>query len=121
MLEPDSNTLEFYIKEDLLYFTFEKKLECVNLNDIGFVRAYGNYVELKFNFNGRLKSILLRITLSDFKKLISDTHLLNVHRSYLINTYAIEELHSSYVVISGNDIPVSRSKVSILRNFLAVI
>jgi DNA-binding LytR/AlgR family response regulator len=87
----------------------------VMLSDILFLRSADNYVELIYLENGEMRRKLLRNTLKNVEKHLSQyPGFIRCHRAILINTIYIERLFRSYtgvmIKIKGYDleIPVSR-------------
>jgi DNA-binding LytR/AlgR family response regulator len=87
----------------------------VILSDILFLRSADNYIELIYLENGELRKKMLRNTLKNVEKHLSQyPGFIRCHRTILINTSYIERLFRSYtgvmIKIKGYDleIPVSR-------------
>lgn len=79
-------------------------IEQLNPNDVIFIKSDGVYIELH-----TVKGMVVQRKLL---KEISDQlpeFFLRVHRSYLINVNYIDQKTSSYLILKGHEIPVSRS------------
>ncbi len=92
-----------------------------NLNNINYIRSNGHFC-LIFH-NGTAKPIELNMQIGKIPTSIRDTRFLDVHRSYLMNLDKVQKIvkvadNKYEALIKGTDdrIPVSRNKVSGLRN-----
>jgi hypothetical protein len=79
--------------------------------DIQWVRAAGNYVELRAHEN----VFLHRLTLTHLSLLLEPLGFVRIHRSYLVNWASVQAVGGSHgkplrvVLIEGNSLPVGRS------------
>ena len=89
----------------------------VSEEDILYVTSAQNYVELHYMRNGVTHMQILRKTL---KKIQEDLpHLIQVHRSYLINpSHFVHWKNSQSIVIGDKEIPVSKNYKSSLKEVL---
>ncbi|MEQ8925412.1 MAG: LytTR family DNA-binding domain-containing protein, partial [Fulvivirga sp.] len=95
----------------------ENKLVKVELNQVIYIKAQQNYVEIRLNTfnNGRL---LIRNSISKLEKQLAYLpNFVRQHRSYIINTNYLQELRKSdngtdwnSVMIDDEIIPISRNK-----------
>ena len=90
----------------------------LNTADIGFVKAAGNYIEIKTE----QKTYLTRMTMSEFLKLVKDPlEFTQLHRSYIIRKDKIEARRfNKAVIVFGEEVPVSRSNVKKLEAIYAI-
>lgn len=100
----------------------ENKSESIELmlSDIIYIRSADNYIELVYNENGELKRRLLRNTLKNIEKQLSQyPDFLRCHRTTLVNTNYIERLYRSYsgvlIKIKGYDIEIPVSRQYLLK------
>jgi DNA-binding LytR/AlgR family response regulator len=99
---------------DLFIKTTNQSYERVVKNEILYIEALGDYVQLytankRFVMNGTLKNAVEQLENDDF---------LRIHRSYLVNLNKIDKIDDSTVVIQGKVIPIGRS---FKKEFLAKI
>jgi DNA-binding LytR/AlgR family response regulator len=74
--------------------------------DILYLQASGNYWEL-MTVAGRQ---LLRSTYDEIRKDFPEDRFVRIHRSYIVNISAIEQLQTSKLIITnGQELPISRS------------
>jgi hypothetical protein len=87
------------MKEDVLIFTGENKLDILKIKkaDLVCISNAQNYVEIFYIENGKLHSKLLRTSL---KRILEDfTFLVQIHRSHLINLIHFKSWRNSNTVI----------------------
>lgn len=85
--------------------------------DILYLQASGNYWELN-TVNGRQ---LLRSTYEEIRKDFPEERFVRIHRSYIVNISAIEQLSSTKIrLTNGQELPVSRSYQSAVKNITIV-
>jgi two-component system LytT family response regulator len=82
----------------------------VNINDILYCHAVGNYTEFRFADH---KKIVSSYTLGYYGELLSDQNFFRVHRSYLVNLQHIKMYKrgdgGSIIMNDGEEIEVSRN------------
>jgi hypothetical protein len=87
----------------------------INTDDIGFVKASGNYIEI-FTIK---RTYLTRLRIGDFLNLVEDPlEFIQLHRSYIIRKDKIEEKSNKEVVVFGYQLPVSRNRIKKLETVL---
>jgi len=100
----ESQNNDFFIK-------IGSSLVKLEYNDILWVEAKGDYVliqmrDKKHIIYSRLKSIEEKLPNHKFTK---------IHRSYIVNLSEVENIKESSLTIHGEDLPISRSKKSELK------
>ncbi|GAA4785453.1 hypothetical protein GCM10023231_11690 [Olivibacter ginsenosidimutans] len=90
-----------------LFVPLGKGKQKVSLKDIQFVKANGNYVEIKME----LKRIALRKNLKEFEgKLPAKHHFIRIHKSYLVNRQHIVSYNQFEVTLKDQTkIPIGRT------------
>ncbi|MCF2855872.1 LytTR family transcriptional regulator [Pseudoalteromonas sp. SMS1] len=89
----------------------------ISQEDIHFVQACGNYLEIQTATTVHL----VRLTLKELESMLDDVRFLRCHRSYLVNLNKVESLknyrsgHGEVRLTSGEAVPVSKSKRSKMR------
>ena len=82
----------------------------INLDNISYIKALDNYVRIN-RFNK--KSVIVRQTMkATDSKLGSD--FFRVHRSYIVNIREIKKIFSGSLLIDGEHVPVSSTKMDML-------
>ena len=90
------------------------------LRDILFIKAAGNYIEVMTHDGLKL----VRSTLKEMKLAADSSSLIQCHRSYLVNIEHIIKLenaragHGLLTLISNHEIPVSKSKRSMVKSLI---
>ena len=108
------DTTELFIQTQVKQDNFS-----FNPNDLLFIKAEGNYVELTTFQNQQLKTEIKRISLRQLELRLADyPFLFRCHRTYLINMMQIEKISGNsqgYVVsfkLLTDKIPVSRAQLN---------
>jgi len=90
----------------------------LNLEDLLFVKADGNYIEITKSNHEDTTTELKRISLTQFEKQIEDyPHFFRCHRTYLVNMFKIEKVNGNsqgYLLSFHNTdtkVPVSRNQI----------
>ena len=78
----------------------------VDINDIKWVEALGDYIRLVTEGN----SYVILSTMKDFEKELSEYNFLRIHKSYIVNLDKIERYSSRTVEIGDSKIPLSRNQ-----------
>ena len=85
-------------------------------NDLIFLEASDNYVDIHFESDGKTKSYLIRNTLKQFENDLTDFPLLRCHRSYMVNINHVKMMKREKGVaqlvmdnIGQHTIPVSKT------------
>jgi hypothetical protein len=111
-----------------LEFEIEKyKKVRFDIEDIVYVEALGNYVNIVYNNNGH-KKITIRETINNFEHKIGASELIyKPHRSYLVNLQNIENIIGDsqglkiHLKNCDKTIPVSRNKIKEFRKLVTAI
>ncbi len=119
---------EYKTKEALTtisFFSNNKKEDpvCLTENEILFLKAEGNYVEIVSTENGQKQKYLVRNTLNQLAKQLPESGFSKVHRSYIANKTRAKSIlieGSSYKLQFDYEdlkIPVSRSAVKDIKTW----
>ncbi len=102
------------VLKDALFIKDEYLLVKVQFQDIHFVKANGNYLEVQTES----KKHLIKGTLSSFLEILPRDIFFQSHRSYLLNIEKIEALGGNYVKMGKTDIPITPQNKEELMNQL---
>lgn len=102
---------------DYFYININKKLIKIDLKDLCFIEAKGDYVHVKtdhanYIVHNTLKSMLAKLPHDNFFK---------VHRSYIVNLKKIDQIEESSVLINNFFIPIGKIKKKELFNRLNLL
>ena len=105
--------------KDLLVIHTESHIEVLRPEDILYVHAHSNYSVFHFEDGSQF---LVSKTLGSFVPFLSKHHFIRVHRSYLVNIYAIRRITRAggmeIELDRGQKIPVSRrQRKDLLKKF----
>ena len=91
--------------EESIFIRDKEKQVKVEFSDIHYIQADRNYSKM---FTKK-KTFLISSPLKAVEKKINSQKLMRVHRSFMVNLDAIDEIDEYYVFITGKAIPVSKS------------
>jgi len=100
----DKNIQSIFIKEDQVTFQ-------VNLNDIMFVEAYGNYLKI----HCKEKVYVTRVTMNEMEKKLTEEKFMRVHKSFIVSLDKIIKISGNRVIISDQEIPVGERYKLLLK------
>ncbi|HRJ14672.1 MAG TPA: LytTR family transcriptional regulator DNA-binding domain-containing protein, partial [Saprospiraceae bacterium] len=98
-----------FLFEEYLFLKKDSVYHKVAERDIMLVEGSDDYVKIRL-FDGR--SFILRKTLQIMERALSEALFIRVHRSYLINVTAIEQLDTqdNLLLVGDTAIPLSRKR-----------
>lgn len=103
--------LEIAIRENsenvVLEFVSDKEIIHINIEDIYYLKAEGNYTRL----HTRKKEWLVDNNLKKWQKVMEQASVIRIHRSYLINMVHVKKWNSDIVILDGG------AKLSIGRKY----
>ncbi len=76
----------------------------LTLEEINYIQSDGNYLHIFLDH----KKHMIRAKLVDFLEQLPDTHFVQVHQRYVINFTRIDLIGNGFVIVSKEEIPVSR-------------
>ncbi|NER11596.1 two component transcriptional regulator, LytTR family [Muriicola jejuensis] len=101
-LKPDSGTSGI---GDELYINIDRRLIKLKFDDILYIEAKGDYIDVKTT----KEDYRVHNTLKKIKEKLPAELFLQIHRSYIINFTKIIDIEDNSVLIEKNVIPISRS------------
>ncbi len=105
-IRPKANAVEETpdIGEDL-YINIDRRLIKLKFNEILFIEAKGDYIEIKTD----KEPFRVHTTLKKIKEKLPEKTFLQIHRSFIINFNKIIDIEDNSVLIEKSVIPISRS------------
>jgi len=101
----DESTARFFVKGD-------KKYHQIDVKDILFIEAYGNYTKLFLND----EMIVSHEKISHYEDLLSTTNFLRVHKSFIVAIDKIKLIEGNRILINDKKVPIGQTyKSSINR------
>jgi DNA-binding LytR/AlgR family response regulator len=97
-----------FILSDSLFIRTNGMLVKIKLQDIIYMEADANYTQVFV----KDKKYVIRATLKELEGKLDPNRFLRIHKSYLINLAEIDSIQADSVLISGKEIPLSRSQYS---------
>jgi len=104
-------------EENDLFIYIEKRLIKINIPDINFIEAKGNFIHIKTS----LDNYLVYSSLKKIENKLSNSSFLRVHRSFIINFNKIIDIQDNSILINNELIPVSRKYKSQLLDHLNLL
>ncbi|RZK58337.1 MAG: response regulator transcription factor [Pedobacter sp.] len=103
--------------DDFLFIRDSNTVRRINVNDILFLEAKGDYVKISvrdkhYHIHSSLKSVEDKLPKHIF---------LRVHRSFIINVSKIDTIEGGTLIINGNFVPVSDSFRSALNKRMQIL
>ena len=96
---------------DHLFVKVDKKITRVNLADLQYIEAYGNYIKLHVGN----EVLLVAQTLSGFQERLPAEQFVQVHKSYVVNVAHIQSLEGNQLTLGTHEVPVGKSHATALR------
>jgi len=101
----ESNHTQSNNLEDDLYINIDRRLIKLKLNELLFIEAKGDYIDVKTTSN----VYRVHTTLKKMKEKLPEKTFLQIHRSFIINFTKIIDIEDNSVLIEKSVIPISRS------------
>ena len=100
-----------------LFIKSNSRIVRVNINDILFVEAKGDYAVFKTSEKG----YVVQTTFKNVEAKLSSNQFIKVHRSFIVNIEKIVDIEDSSLLIADHVIPVSRGQKPHLLSKLKMI
>ena len=92
--------------------------EKVNISDILYVEAGGSSLKIVTNSK---RSYVLSINLKKFTSQVTNSNLVRVHRSFIVNLAQVNAIKGRLLVVGERDIPFSDSFIPQIGSYLPVV
>jgi DNA-binding LytR/AlgR family response regulator len=93
---------------DFIYVNVDRRLVKINIPDILYIEAKGDYISIKTNG----KSFIVHSTLKKVQDKLPEELFMKIHRSFIINFSKIIDIEDNSVLIEKSVIPISRANKS---------
>jgi DNA-binding LytR/AlgR family response regulator len=100
--------------EQCVFIKDEKKNHKVQLSEIKYIKAEGNYTSV----NLKDRNILSQMKISDFEKLLPAQSFSRIHRSYLVAHNAITLISANEIALNEIVLPIGRVYKEKIRNLI---
>lgn len=104
-------------ESNFIYVSVDRRLVKINIPDIFFVEAKGDYISIKT----AKKNYIVHSTLKKIEDKLPSSLFLRIHRSFIINISEIIDIEDNSVLIQKSVIPISRSNKSELMKRLNLL
>jgi DNA-binding LytR/AlgR family response regulator len=104
-------------EENQIFIKVNGKLVRLKYDDILYMESMGDYVK----FVTADKKYITLNTMKNLEQKFCGQHFCKVHRSYIVNLSAIEDIQENTLYIKGNEIPVSKSNKSLVLQKINVL
>ncbi len=88
-----------------IFIKGDKKYHQINIGDILFIEAYGNYTKLHFKDD----IILSHVNISSFEKDLRNKNFIRTHKSYIVSKPKIEIIEGNRILIGKHKIPIGQT------------
>jgi DNA-binding LytR/AlgR family response regulator len=86
----------------------------IQLNEVLYIESNGNYI----NIHTKKEKIISRQSLEWVQEQLPGNRFIRIHRSFIVNSKFVSRIHSKAVFIGDIEIPVSRTNISKLTEYL---
>jgi DNA-binding LytR/AlgR family response regulator len=93
---------------DFIYVNVDRRLVKINIPDILYIEAKGDYIAIKTAG----KSFIVHSTLKKVQDKLPEEFFMKIHRSFIINFSKIIDIEDNSVLIEKSVIPISRANKS---------
>jgi DNA-binding LytR/AlgR family response regulator len=104
-------------ESSFIYVSVDRRLVKINIPNIYFVEAKGDYISIKT----QSKNYVVHSTLKKIEDKLPSNLFLRIHRSFIINVSQIIDIEDNSVLIQKSVIPISRSNKSELMKRLNLL
>ncbi len=104
-LPPNGGITDSNKTENYLFLKFDGKIYKIMHEDLLYAEAQGNYTKIVTTQHTLLPSM----TFSSLEELLSSSHFLRIHRSFLINKSKISHIEGNRVFIQHYEVPIGSS------------
>lgn len=111
--EDESST---FVLKDCIFIKKDYLLVKIKFDELMFVKAEGNYVEVYC----KNKKLLTRSTLKDFLAKLPQDKFIQVHKSFAVNIEYIDAIEYNNILIGKERIPLSRSLINDIKSLLKI-
>jgi len=101
----DTNATRFFVKGD-------KKHHQIDLNDLLFIEAYGNYTKLFL----KDEMIISHEKISHYESILTDGKFLRVHKSFIVAIDKIKFIEGNRILINEHKVPIGQTYKSNINN-----
>lgn len=118
--EKENSTIKSDTKNtavDFIYVNVERRLVKINIPDILFIEAKGDYIAIKTTE----KKFIVHSTLKKVQDKLPEELFMKIHRSFIINFSKIVDIEDNTVLIEKSVIPISRANKSELLKRLNLL
>ena len=114
---PEESESQQTTAEKELYINIDRRLIKLQLDDIHYVEAKGDYIHIKTTG----EEFRVHSTLKKIKDKLPDRLFMQIHRSFVINFTKIIDIQDNSVLIDRQVIPISRSNRPVLMQRLNLL
>lgn len=90
--------------KNYLFVKSDKKLIKINTNEIQYIEAYGNYINIYINQD----KIISKQTLSQFESQLSMNKFIRIHKSYIVSLSFINYLEGNHISVNKKLLPIGK-------------
>ena len=104
----EDNSTRFFVKGD-------KKHHQIDLNDVLYIEAYGNYTKLYL----KDEMIVSHEKISHYEAMLNDGNFLRVHKSFIVAIDKIKFIEGNRILIHEHKIPIGQTYKSTVNKLLS--
>ncbi len=115
--QTENDSEEGVFNSESLFIKANSRIVRININDILFIEAKGDYALFKTPDKG----YIVHTTFKNAESKLNSNRFVKVHRSYIVNIEKIVDIEENSLLIENQIIPISRSQKPILLGKLNAI
>ena len=105
------------VEDEVIFVRDSNIVRRINVNDILFAEAMGDYVKLYL----QQRYYAIHSTLKAVEEKLPPNKFLRVHRSYIVQLSKIDTLQKAVIIINGKSIPVADTYRAVLNKRMQVL
>ena len=114
-LEKNVNSEEVNVEKDYLFVKDSHRYIKVHFNELLWLKATGNYIEL----HCENKKHLIRSSFKELVNVLPENLFFQIHKSYIVQSTNVDEINGQILKIGGEELPIGRSyKKKVLEKLL---
>lgn len=91
--------------DERIFIKGDKKQHQINLNELLYIEAYGNYTKLFLKGD----MVLCHEKISHFESVLKSDHFLRVHKSFIVAVNKIKYIEGNRIIMNDHKIPIGQT------------
>ena len=113
----EENQSSYFLRKALYLRNGDQRFERVDTEEILFLKASGAYTEV----HTLKKKFVFSENLSHFERVLRISHLVRVHRSWMVNVDKVDVIDEQMLFVGKEKIPVGKTYRKVIKQFFKMI